>query len=155
MLVVKVLAIAVLALVFGVMVEGGPAKAAEVFVCEGGRLVRVKPGELERLKRTDPCIARYFGLSIGGPETERPEAAPAEAEPFTPQPRSGRQPRDGGPMTPIAHGSEEDRGETVGRVIEAAAEPKETRRPKLPSDHRNVLLLNAEPGASPYFILRR
>lgn len=155
MFVAKVLGVAALALIAGVVIENAPAKAAEVFVCEGGRLVRVKPGELERLKRTDACIARYFGLSVGGPETVQPEAAPADTEPFTPQPRPGRPPRDAGPTTPIAHGSGEDRAETVGRVIEAAPAPGEARRPKPPSDHRNVLLLNSEPGASPYFILRR
>jgi hypothetical protein len=50
--------IATIALVGGALVE--QTRADEVYLCDGGRLVYVKFGELEKLKRTDACIAGYF-----------------------------------------------------------------------------------------------
>jgi hypothetical protein len=40
------------------------ANAAEAFVCDKDRVVYVEPGQLEELKRTDPCIASYFGITL-------------------------------------------------------------------------------------------
>jgi hypothetical protein len=58
MTIVKGFAIAVIALLVGSWAE--PARADEAFVCEGGRIVYVKPGQLETVKQADPCVARYF-----------------------------------------------------------------------------------------------
>ena len=49
--------------------------AAEAYVCEAGRVVYVEFGDLERMKRTDACIARYYGLTAG------PAGASAESQP--------------------------------------------------------------------------
>lgn len=49
------------------------ALADEAYVCEGGRIVYVAFGDLERLKRTDACIAAHYGLQIA------PTAPVAEA----------------------------------------------------------------------------
>lgn len=43
------------------LIPARPVAAEEIYVCDGGRLVYVKPGELETLKKTDACIAGYFG----------------------------------------------------------------------------------------------
>lgn len=40
----------------------GVARADEAFLCGPDTVVYVKPAELEQKKRTDPCIAAYFGL---------------------------------------------------------------------------------------------
>ena len=50
------------------------ARADEAFLCGPSRIVYVKPGELELKKKTDPCIAEYFGLKVV-------EQAQAQAEP--------------------------------------------------------------------------
>lgn len=39
----------------------GEAVADEAYVCEGGRVAYVRFGELEAMKRQDPCIAAYYG----------------------------------------------------------------------------------------------
>lgn len=39
----------------------GSAVADEAYVCEGGRIAYVRFGELEVMKRKDPCIAAYYG----------------------------------------------------------------------------------------------
>lgn len=54
----KLLFAAGAALAAGFLVEG--ARADEAYVCEGGRVVTVKPGQLEELKKTDDCIAYYY-----------------------------------------------------------------------------------------------
>lgn len=47
---------------------GAPvARADEAYVCDAGRVVYVKPGELEAMKRWDPCIAGYYGLTVSQP----------------------------------------------------------------------------------------
>ena len=46
------------------------ARADEAYVCDAGRVVYVKPGELEAMKRTDACIARYFGIEISTPPAQ-------------------------------------------------------------------------------------
>jgi hypothetical protein len=140
---IKVMATAVAALLAGMMVEGARARADEVFVCEGGRLVRATAGELELLKRTDECIARYFGRSVADVETSIEALNARTATPVVPAGRSAAVP---------ARVAGQDTAVTSGTVAEAAAEPA---RPKLPSDYRNVLLLNPAPGASPYFVLNR
>lgn len=48
------------------------ANAADAFLCDGGRVVYVELADLERMKRTDACIAGYFGIAI-----DQPDAAPA------------------------------------------------------------------------------
>jgi hypothetical protein len=70
-------------LVAATLVHGaGRALATQAFLCEDGRVVYVKFGELEQLKRTDPCIARYFGLTAGTPA--KAAAAPATLVPSKP-----------------------------------------------------------------------
>ena len=65
----KLLVAAGAALAAGFLVEG--ARADEAYVCEGGRVVTVKPGQLEELKKTDDCIAHYY------PEARRESDAKA------------------------------------------------------------------------------
>jgi hypothetical protein len=120
----KVLAAAAVALAAGFLVE--TARAAEAYVCEGGRLVYVKSADLERMKQTDACIAGYYGLKVGGallaeqvPAAEKAVVAPEIAS-------------------------------TIGHVVEGAPLHSGPR-----GSHRNVRVLNAAPGADPYFKLPR
>ncbi len=59
MSIVKGCIIAAVALAAGAWVEA--ARADEAYICERGRVVYVKPGELETMKLQDPCVAGYFG----------------------------------------------------------------------------------------------
>ncbi len=63
------------------------ADAAETYVCEGGRTVTVEFGALETLKRTDACIAGYFGLSVeGGTVPAAVRGAPVATAPIATAP---------------------------------------------------------------------
>lgn len=46
-------------------------RADEAYLCGPDTVVYVKPHELETLKRTDPCIAAYFGLKVEQPAQAR------------------------------------------------------------------------------------
>jgi hypothetical protein len=58
MTVVKGCIIAAIALTAGGWAE--VARADEAYICDAGRVVYVKPGQLETMKHEDPCIAKYF-----------------------------------------------------------------------------------------------
>jgi hypothetical protein len=73
MTIMKGCMIAVVALAAGVWAE--KARADEAFVCEGGRVAYVKPGQLETMKLQDPCIAKYFENVL----VSKPVAAGASA----------------------------------------------------------------------------
>ncbi len=49
-----------------------PARAAEAYLCGPDTIVYVKADELEFKKRTDPCIASHYGLTV---ESAKPAAA--------------------------------------------------------------------------------
>lgn len=71
---------------FGLWLAGGaaPLAAAEAYVCGPNKLVYVEAGELEQKKRTDPCIAAYYGLTVEAPSAAAPQAAkPIAAQPET------------------------------------------------------------------------
>ena len=48
-----------------------PASASEAFLCENGRIAYVEFGALELAKKTDPCIAGYFGGTVEEPNGSR------------------------------------------------------------------------------------
>lgn len=78
MRVFTVISIAGLALAAGAVVER--VKAEQAFLCEGGRIVYAQGDEVERLKRTDPCVAGYFGVST----LRTSDTAPAPAAAIAP-----------------------------------------------------------------------
>lgn len=115
--------IAALALAAGAWVE--KAHADEAFVCDAGRIVYVKPGELEAKKLQDPCIASYF-------ETV-PSAKPSAAT--------------------AARQSVGDAAPTPTTSVTAKSHVAERSEPV--SDYRNVHIINAAPGAEAWFKHRR
>lgn len=60
-----------------------PAVAAEAYVCDGGRVVYVELADLERMKRTDACVAGYYGLTVEAPAAGRGAAGAKAASAAT------------------------------------------------------------------------
>ncbi len=125
------------------------AWAADAYLCEGGRIVKVPFGKLEDMKRSDPCVAAYYGLKV--PAAPAPAANPASIETGTL------------PGSPVP-GAESDRTEQPVQVTETPAgkgsPPRSERKfqermaekPSPPratpgTDYRNVVLLNPQAGA--------
>ena len=55
-------AISALALCAGSFIE--EARSEQFFVCDGGKAMRIADDQLEIAKRTNPCVARHYGLKI-------------------------------------------------------------------------------------------
>ncbi len=55
-------AISVLALCAGSFIE--EARSEQLFVCDGGKAMRIAADQLELAKRTNPCVARHYGLHV-------------------------------------------------------------------------------------------
>ncbi len=127
MSVIKGCVVAAMALVAGAVAE--TARADEAYVCDAGRIVYVKPGELEIKKLQDPCIAKYFeNTPTAKPVSPRPVAAAAsQSSQTTPAGLTGP-----AAMIDVKPRVELPRTETIG-------------------DYRNVRIINAAPGAEVWF----
>lgn len=141
----------------------GHARADEAYVCEGGRVVQVRLGELDRLKRTDPCIAAYYGLSIqASPVSEaapplperRPEVIAAAPAAIAPAPIAAV-PIAAVPMTTASVAAAAV--VTVPRVERVLFKHQLQRaEPAVVTssgsvDYRNVVIINAAPGSAAIF----
>lgn len=134
------------------------ARAEETFECEDGGLVTVLPGQLELMKRTDPCVARHFQQSLDAPRFPDSELYPdTDSDPVV-QPApivSSLAPADAplpakkpeayiagfGPLGEGYRSAEAGDGETVGQA--AATEVK--------SDFRNVHIINGGSGPAKFY----
>ena len=149
----RIFPVAFLAAAFGPVT---PAAADEAYICDAGRIVYVKPGQLESLKRTDACIAGYYGLTVETPvKADTIVKAPAKSPAAASVPKVPP----GGAV----------KGLTLEREARAAAakempqpavavvkSPKPIEKPAptpvaATSDYRNVVILNATPGPGGIF----
>ena len=73
------------------------AHAADAYLCEPDNVVYVELENLEAMKRSDPCIASYYGLTVAPKPVAKPEAPPRSSQPARvaplPAPILGRRPR--------------------------------------------------------------
>lgn len=129
-----------------------PLRAEEVYLCDGGRLVRVKPGELEALKQSDACIAKYYGLEISAPAPVAPTPIPVTRWPPPALKGSAASTEDSAPAGQGGRSAEERIGGWQ-RIAEAAAAPKVPRKTALPEKvsipgdgYRDVKIINADNG---------
>ncbi len=159
------------AVTLGVSPYTGGAFADEAYVCEGGRVAYVRFGELEAMKRKDPCIAAYYGAGAddGAAGLEPGDAEPvldeaAEAPGTLPlvrtagtnasvaaRPNAGPvlkvQPRLVAPQRQIGPRLVAASGPTSGVAQRAVAPPMA--HPE--TDFRNVRVINAPPGENAVF----
>lgn len=114
-------------------------RADEAYLCEDGRIVKVAPGQLEALKRTDACIAAYYGMKIeAAPPIETGAIAPAarRSPASVPQPSMNRETR----PAAVAAASK------PARIALKSMAPSGPPRAAAGTDYRNVVVLNAGPG---------
>ncbi|MGQ0671396.1 MAG: hypothetical protein ACT4N2_00750 [Hyphomicrobium sp.] len=128
-----------------IVLLAGSSAADEAYICDGGRIVYVKYGELEHLKRTDACIAGYYGVTINVAP-----AAAAAAEKGLAMERAA-----------LEKLGRKDEGKSPGASGKGAQSVAGDRKPvrtakALPApapntDFRNVLIINAAPGEARVF----
>lgn len=80
----RTISIVVPAALAGLVLAGAPVSAAEGYVCGPDRIVYVEARDLEHMKRTDPCIASFFGLKVEQPAGRAEPVAQAPETPATP-----------------------------------------------------------------------
>lgn len=113
-----------------------PLAAEETFVCDDGRVLTLTQAQISEMVQTDPCIAKYFGREISArPAVEPPPAVPVDL------PLPTRKP---------AQIATQLRDSAVNPTAPAAArEPVAIA--DVPSDYRNVHIINAGKGAPAYY----
>lgn len=72
----NVAGVAVFIIFAGSTLVPAAAFADEAFLCGPSKVVYVKSEDIELKKKTDPCIAAYFGLTVEAPDTA-PAPVPA------------------------------------------------------------------------------
>lgn len=126
------------ALAGGWLVIATPAYAEETFVCDDGRVLTLTQEQVSILVNTDPCIAKYFGREVIAPAPARVE--PAAAVPLD-LPIPVRRPEE---IAAKLRSLEID-------PTAPAAERKPVEIADVPSDFRNVHVINAGDGSAPQY----
>ncbi len=145
------------------------ARADEAYVCDGGRIVTVRVGELEAMKRKDPCIAAYYGMkadsSYAPPSVAAASAPVAVVEPPLParrpspvMPASTALPQQAAQPHPVAYSSDIVTAPRVVPVAFRYAAPRRAGNIETPQaaaaapvDFRNIPIINAVPGEPAVF----
>ena len=126
-------------------VAAAPASAVETFVCDDGRVLTLTQQQVEVLVNTDPCIAKYFGRTIAPDAAASPAPATVAAEPP--------------PAVPIDLPLPERRPEEIAAKLRKldidptapAGERKPVAIADVPSDFRNVHVINGANGGEPRY----
>lgn len=139
------------------LVDVRPAHADEAFLCGPDTVVYVKPAELELKKRTDPCIAAYYGLQVE-PKTPTKQPEKTAERGSAPQAAPVEEARRGAPgaSNPVEFkrlpAPEHD---APVRTVEERSASLSPPVPAPGTDYRNVRVLNASsPGEEWYRHLR-
>lgn len=120
------------------------ATAEQAFVCDKGRIVYATMRTVEILKKTDACVAKYFGLTVKPQETQK-IPLPIRKPLITQLPLK--------PST-ISTTYSDDTAEKNSTVVSAGPAKQITRQiptPAAPVDFRNIPIINAKPGSTAVF----
>lgn len=122
--------------------SAAPASAAEAFLCGPDNVVYVEAADLPEKKKTDPCIAAYFGLKVEA-------KTPTPAKPKIAAKSVRARPAEVLPLKAAAVETGSARTETIRQARLLAATPAVTAPG---TDYRNVRIINARPGEPDIFV---
>ena len=141
-MIVRIFTISALALCAGSFVE--KARSAQLFVCANGKAIEIEKSELESAKKTNPCVARHFGLKI---ETKDAKNATSKLRPVIAAPAIEikielpvRKPQKTALRETVPSHKRTDKRAATNRVAEVTS-----------VDFRKVRIINAAPGSSKWF----
>lgn len=126
------------------MCGAGNARADEAYLCGPDSVVYVKTEELEQKKRTDPCVAAYYGLKVEA-KVEAPAAVPA-GHGGPPKTTVGKSAPDIGLKKSVAERQRKaviEENEQHAALLPAAASPG--------TDFRHVRVINASSRDEEWF----
>lgn len=144
------------------VIAATPVRAAEAYLCEAGRVVYVELADLEWMKRTDACIAGYYGLTVEGAAPSVPPAAAGErsasaTEISAPPQAKAASAKPGSPSTFAARSATPGRRpaglkDTSVRTIDMTRASRGAAPVAAPeTDYRNVRVINASTGDGQWF----
>lgn len=126
------------------------AAGAEAYLCDADRVVYVEVQDLERMKRTDPCIASYYGMKVEAPvKPETPAAAAKSPAPVAVAQRTLKPANKA--AAPVALKALDD---TPARSASAPIKQAQLMLPATSApgtDYRNVRVLNAQSAEDQWF----
>lgn len=118
--------------------NGDVAFAADAYVCGPDKLVYVEIKDLERMKRSDACIADYYGLKIEPKRAEVKTKAIIENEPKFKEPlKTNTSPIKFKPIV------QDDIDNDSRRADLNPAQVTKSPLPSIDTDYRNVRVINA------------
>jgi hypothetical protein len=120
-----------------------PVLADEAYLCGPDKVVYVAVADLEMKKRTDPCIAAYYGLKVEAPQQPQPVAAVAPVKSAAKSPAKVARAE----LKPLSDAEVPDR---VTNKLERQAS-LEAPRAMPGTDYRNVKILNAASPEDAWF----
>lgn len=124
-------------------------RADEAFLCGPDTVVYVKPDELELRKRTDPCIARYFGLTVTSADAEAANKTPTASQSREPAPAKGAAAARKNIALKSLQAPETDDRVTPPPVARTASLQTPVAAPG--TDYRNVRVINASSPSDQWF----
>lgn len=139
------------ALMAPLVIAANPATADDAYVCDGGRLVYARPETLEKLKKTDPCIQKYYQdvpaslAAVPIPEpvlAERAEPSIATAPPVS-APSRNQQGQSGNSV--MLKGSKDTKRAPADSKDKEARAKRPEQAPG--TDFRNVQVINSPDSA--------
>jgi len=126
-----------------IAVAATPAEAVETFVCDDGRVLTLTQEQVSVLINTDPCIAKYFGRDLVPGAPAAPTIQAAEPPPAVPV------------DLPLPERRPEDIAASLRKLKVDPTAPAAQRKPvaiaDVPSDFRNVHVINGANGGEPRY----
>ena len=138
--------------ILGVFPLNFPAAAAEAYLCEDGRLVYVEVKDLEKMKRTDPCVAAYYRLENSN---KKIAASPVKSKSVlrTKRAVTSRQTKPKSAKFPLPLKRLQTETHDTNFSLELGTTAKVHKQSNEPAviDYRNIPVINASPGSPSWY----
>ena len=130
-----------------VIVCPATARADEAYLCGPDKVVYVSVADLPMMKRTDPCIAAYYGLTVEGTSTAAGAQPAAGHAPAIAQSANSIKSE----LKPLSDNDIRGSAAEFPQQQAALAPARMPPRATVGTDYRNVKVLNAATPGSAWF----
>jgi hypothetical protein len=130
------------------LIAATPAEADQSFVCKDGSAITVAPEQLAEMKRTNACVASYYGKTIAPKKAPKVENKSAKSSAGKAKARVKLR------ATKQVKRSRSNKNSHAQLMISAHRPSGSTPTTAVNTDYRNVRILNAKPGGRAVYIHR-
>ena len=129
------------------------AKADDAYLCDDGKIIKVALQDLDWMKRNNACIAAHFGLPS---PTAIVPPLPVQRVKFVPKKPKNLQiaaidPQSSRPAQPKPASSKKRQSAKLVAQPKMVTKPKAVEFPAEKPNYRDVIIINASPGAPRVF----